>query len=77
MLDRELGVVEVLQALPGPLNFNYWVTIIRKRLVGDVLEDAETRICLGGANPTTWQNAVTMPGDVGLIDRAVQLILEP
>jgi len=77
LLDRELGVVEVLQALPGPLNFNYWVTIIRKRLVGDVLEDAETRICLGGANPTTWQNAVTMPGDVGLIDRAVQLILEP
>lgn len=76
-LDRATGTLTVLTALPGPLDFNYWVVILRKRLVGDTLDDGETRISLGGANPITWANLPLVEGEAGLIDRSVQLILEP
>lgn len=76
-LDRTTGTLTVLQALPGPVDFNYWAVILRKRLVGDTLDGGETRISMGGANPITWANAAAPPGQVGLIDRAVQLILAP
>ena len=75
--DRATATLTVLTALPGPLDFHYVAVIIRKRLEGDVLEDGETRICLGGANPIAGGLAAPVFGQTGLIDRAVQLILAP
>ena len=76
-LNRDTGVLSILTALPGPLDFHYTAVIIRKRLLGDTLDGGETRICLGGLNPTMWKNVGAAELEVGLIDRPVQLILLP
>ncbi len=77
--DYETGLLSILPGASfdtSPATFRYVVCFLRQRLPADPLSLGETPVVVCGTDPTIHLSDLTMlPGDIGLIDRAIEITL--
>lgn len=79
-LDTVANTITILagSSFPaGPNAASFLVCVRRIRSVSDPLDATETRLAVGGANPTTIRAPGTNASNPGILDRAVQITLGP
>ncbi len=77
--DYETGILTILPTAAfdsTPATFRFIVCFMHQRLIGDLITAGETPCVVNGTDPTIHLSDLTMgPGDVGLIDRAIEITL--